>query len=214
VLKFAVILALALPCAFPAAITFTELPPNVAFGTYNGFAMATIDGLAEQALICDDFLHTTYVPSPTMIFYESLLVGPDPLAHARFSGPGEMEESLLRYRRAAWLVDGLSRTGANGLPDRTADYQYALWSLFTPSVLLPSAGARSLLDESFLAVEQGFADPITEQRLRIYTPAPPFQSNQEFLGLAPPTEAPEPEPALAVLTGIAAIVIFSRMRRP
>jgi hypothetical protein len=214
VLKFALILSLTLPPAFAGTILFTALPGNVEYGTYNGFAEATVDGIPGQLLVCDDYFHTTYVPSPAMLFIESTLIGPSPLENARFIDPADPGQSLFRYRQAAWLVDGLSRTGFSGLPDRTADYQYALWQLFTPSLLLPSPGAADLLDESVWAVEHGYTDPITEQRLRIYTPAPPFQSNQEFLGLARPVETPESQPALAVLVGFATIVIFSRMRRP
>jgi hypothetical protein len=54
-------------------------------GTYNGWAIATINGVYRQNVIRDDYTHETFVPSSAVFDY-SLLTGPDPLQYARFSG--------------------------------------------------------------------------------------------------------------------------------
>jgi hypothetical protein len=211
--KFVLLAWLAVSAAGATTIQFVSLPGNTAYGTYNGFAMATVDGVS-QLLVCDDYNHTTYMPSPPMVFLLSTITGPDPLEYARFVVPNDLDLSLFRYRQAAWLVDGMADTGGGGLLDLTAEYQYALWHLFTPSVRLPSQTSQTLLDRAAEAVQNGFTDPAVEERLRIYSPAPPYASNQEFLALAAPANAtPEPAALSTVVIGIALILIAALARR-
>jgi hypothetical protein len=138
-----------------ATIQFTALPLNYQYGTFNGFAFGAIDGAANQPLICDDYDHTTYVPSGPLIYGSSTLTGSSPLAGARFSNAGDPDGSLLRYQEAAMLLYGLQNTGPSQLLDLTADYQYALWKLFTPSVQLPTSTAQTLLTDAAEQVASG-----------------------------------------------------------
>jgi hypothetical protein len=208
-----------------STVQFTGLPINTQFGTFNGLAVATVDGLPDQLLICDDFNHTTYVPSGPLSYESSTLSGPGPLQYVRFAGQGE-EQAMALYEQAALLLDGLQHTGSGQLLDLTADYQYALWHLFTPSVPLPSATAYTLLQDTAAAVEQG--DPRNLEvysRLRILTPDEPFATNQEFLQLldSPPpivgpalaAPVPEPSPVILIGAGLAflAVALGGRRRR-
>lgn len=201
--------------AFAATIQFIGLPSNTQFGTYNGYAVATIDGLANQPLMCDDFDHTTYVPSGKLGYNLSGLIGSNPLEYARFDSP-DPNATLLRYEEAAFLLDGLNQNGAGSLLDLTADYQYALWHLFTPSVAFPDTTSQTLLNDAVASVEQGgITAALLYPRLQVYTPTAPYSSNQEFLQLLPLADpqshfsdgGPAPEPSSAILFAIGSALI-------
>ncbi len=187
-------------------VSFTGLPPNTDFGTFNGFAQGTVNGVANQLLVCDDFNHETYVPSENLVFSLSLLTGANPLEYARFAMPGDLAGSIFKYEEAALLVEGLKTT-----PSQTADYQYALWHLFTPSVPLPDVTSQRLLDQVALQVQSGSpANEAVYAHLRIYTPVGGYASNQEFLTL---TSNPEPETLVLVAIGVLAIVASRGLKR-
>jgi hypothetical protein len=225
--KLLVFLFLTVSAGFADTIQFTGLPVNTQYGTYNGYAFATIDGTPLQALICDDFDHTTYVPSGNMAYSLSTLMGVDPLQYARFVDPNDWDGTIAQYEEAALLLDGLRQTGSGLLLDLTADYQYALWHLFTPSVVLPDATARTLLNDAASSVQQGGAsNQAIYSELGIFTPTAAYASNQEFLQLAAnPTPGspnsnfsdtlatPETSPGFLVGIGIAAIVLSLGTRR-
>jgi hypothetical protein len=212
---------------FADTIQFTGLPVNTQFGTYNGYAIATIDGTPLQQLICDDFDHTTYVPSGNLTYSLSTLTGGSPLQYARFIDLNDSNSTIVKYEEAALLLDGLRQTGPGSLLDLTADYQYALWRLFTPSVVLPNVTAQTLLNDAAYGVQQGgTSNDAIYSELRIYTPAAAYSSNQEFLQMAanptpgPPNSyfsntltTPEAEPAVLVGIGIFAIAVSLGARR-
>ena len=59
----------------------------------------------------------------------------------------------------------MSQNGPGALLDLTADYQYALWKLFTPGVMLPNSTAQTLLNDAAYSVahagssnDRGFED--------------------------------------------------------
>src|SRR5258708_389232 len=110
--------------AFGATLQFTFLPNNTENGTYNGFSGGTIDGLPFNNLICNDFIDTTYFPSSPLIYNVSTL---NSLTYAKFGS--DHSDAVHKYEEAAILLGGLQSN-----PNLTADYQYALWTLFTPSV--------------------------------------------------------------------------------
>lgn len=223
----AVFLFLAVSGGFANTIQFTGLPVNTQYGTYNGYAIATIDGAPLQSLICDDFDHTTYVPSGNMAYSLSTLTGADPLQYARFIDPNYPDSTVAKYEEAALLLDGLRQTGPGFLLDLTADYQYALWHLFTPGAALPNATAQTLLNDAAASVQAGaVANQAIYSELRIYTPTAAYASNQEFLQMAAnPTPgspngnfsdslaSPEAAPGVLVGIGIAAIALSLGTRR-
>ncbi|HWB83598.1 MAG TPA: PEP-CTERM sorting domain-containing protein [Bryobacteraceae bacterium] len=200
----------ALPAVRAATIQFTDLPENQSYGTYNGFSIATVDGLSDQLLICDDYDHTTYMPSPPLTYTVSTLAGLDAMEDARFVSPkGLSNADVTRYREAALLLDGLTSSGPNAPGSTIADYQYALWHLFTPSAPIYRPEQQQLLDTALARVESN--DAALESiysRLRIYTPAEGFTSNQEFL-----QESPVPEPGTMVLIGGALVIAAAVLRR-
>ncbi len=211
-LRLITLLCLAVSGCLATAIQFNSLPTNTQFGTYNGFVPSTVDDRPNRLLICDDFDHTTYVPSGKIMFSASVLTGADPLQYARFVDPGHSEASLAMYEEAAFLLDGLSRSGPGSALDLTAYYQYALWHLFTPSAALPRGStAQTLLNYAAASVNNGnLSNALLYSRLRIYTPQAAYASNQEFLELlsAPgdspwsASDSPAPESSPAVLIGI------------
>ncbi|HTS65108.1 MAG TPA: hypothetical protein VMH28_23955 [Candidatus Acidoferrales bacterium] len=210
--------------ALAESIQFQTLPGNTQYGTYNGFVTAAVNGL-ETELVCDDYLHTTYVPSGPFTYQVSTLTGANPLQYARFVNPADWPRSVTQYEEAAYLVLQLSEQPAPPR-DLTADYQYALWSLFTPSTPVQGTSAPALLAQAAAAVASAQIDPLLYSRLRIYTPVTPYASNQEFLALAvagyePPDNdasqvAPEPPTALLVsgTALVATALILKRLRQP
>ena len=191
-LKLITLIGFAVSSVGASTITFNTLPANTDFGTFNGYVISTVDDQPNQPLVCDDFAHTTYVPSGKLAFNLSTVTGPNPLEYARFVNIDPTGPSLFKYEEASFLLDGLNQTGPGSLLDLTAEYQYALWHLFTPAVPLPNATAQTLLNDAAAGVTAGGADAgMLYSRLRIYTPTAAYASNQEFLQLVP---APDPHP--------------------
>jgi hypothetical protein len=206
VLKLLTIFFLGLTAGFASAIQFTTLPSNTEYGTYNGFVPAFVDGSPNHLLVCDDYEHTTYVPSGPLQYNVSTV---DSLAYARFTNQSFAVEQA-GYEQATLLADGLAHSGTSQSPDLTADYQYALWRLFTPGVVL-TARQQSLFDMAAADVKtnpNSYADLYS--RLRIYTPTQQFASNQEFLELA---DAPEPSAGVLLAIGGAFILVSCAARR-
>jgi len=209
--------ALLASAALGDTVQFQSLPINTQYGTYNGFVVATVNGV-DIRMVCDDYDHTTYVPSGPLGFQLSMLTGPEPLQYARFVNPVDWDRSVSEYRQAAYLVSGMAQQTPGSPKDVTADYQYALWSLFTPSTPLPSSTAKILLDQSAAAVSGGQIDPLLYSRLRIYTPVQPYQGNQEFLALADPLasggqQVPEPSTPILFACGAALIALSGLLHR-
>lgn len=203
---------------FASTIQFVGLPANTTYGTYNGFASATINGMPFQQLICDDYDHTTYMPSGNLTFALSGLTGPNSLQFARFVDLNQWENTIVRYEEAAILLNGLLQNGPGGLLDLTADYQYALWALFTPSVKLPNATAQTLLQNAAYTVAHGgSANDLIYSQLRIYTPSTGYTSNQEFLQMVPSLTSnaqaiPEAPPAITIAIGMGVIALSVALR--
>jgi len=161
-----------------SSITFNTLPANTENGTYNGFVGATIDGAATN-VICDDFVHTTYVPSGPTAFYQSSF---SDLTDARFSAAV--------YRREALLLFGDGTNSLPGIlndPGNVASYQYAIWGVAEPDSTGSYGSSAALVTtvQSDNFSNPAFAD--LYNRLQIYTPM--AGGDQEFLAVA---NAPEP----------------------
>jgi len=82
-------------------------------------------------LICDDYDHTTYVPSGNLRY---TMADINALPQSRFAGP----DALANYQEAAILLYGLehlSAINASLSPNSQltiGDIQYALWNIFAP----------------------------------------------------------------------------------
>jgi hypothetical protein len=210
-----VIKILAICCLFLSSVHAASI---VLTGTNGVFLTATVDGQANQLVICDDFYHTSYVPSGPLTYNTSLLTGPNALQYARFQ-----VFAVQRYQMAAFLLDGLSQAGPGSTMDLSTEYQYALWHLFAPSVELPNRTALTLLSNAWESVEAGgLAADLLYSRLRIYTPTYTYRSNQEFLQLLqapdprpwdPPVHAPEPSSAMLMAAGATMISVSYALRR-
>ncbi len=209
--------ALVLLCAVfqarAAVITFDTLPGVTEDGTYNGFIGATVDGVSAL-LVCNDFDHTTNVPSGPWDYNVSTLPA---LTFARF---GNDAASVLMYEQAALLLEGDGNTLA-GLenvtsPDAITAYQYAFWELFGASV--PDVnGASSLVLAAFNDLSNGTNYSATFASLVVYTPTDSAGDNQEFLGVAAistTSDVPEPGSSLLFATGLTVLAaVFLKRRR-
>ena len=205
-----------------ATVRFTALPGVVENNVYLGFSAATVDGFPLQQLLCDDFEHTTYMPSGDLAYQVAYLDGADPVHGARFASAGSPAPAdFTRYREAAVLVAALVAAGPAASSDTVADYQYAIWSLFDPAkvTLTRPVAQQALIDSAAATVHGGGAQlGAVYSSLRIYTPDRTVGSNQEFLqyvgGLAEyTTSTPEPSQSLTLLAALAAGVTVLRRRR-
>ena len=211
--RLAIAAMLATGLCSASTVVFTALPPVFQNGTYNGFATATIDGVPNQLLLCDDDAHTTYMPSDSILYDYSTLTGSNPLQFARFSDHPATMDDLTKYEVAAVLLYELNLAGSANA-DLVTDYQYAIWNMFDPTTSLFRPN-QSALQQAAIDIVLGKATaPVwlstAYADLAIYTPQSAYASNQEFLGLNP-----VPEPAMFWLLGctLATIGVVSRKRR-
>jgi hypothetical protein len=164
-------------------LNFITLPSNNNDGTYNGFLSVTANGVTALNLICDDFGHTTYVPSGPDSFNLSTLAN---LSNTRFG-------SAAIYEQAALLIYGDGKSDLVGLmndPSNTSAYQYALWNLTEPGAAAQAGhsdpGAAALLTtvQSLDLTNPSFQTLYSD--LQIYTPVT-GGTDQEFLGFTTQT---------------------------
>jgi len=164
--------------------------------TYNGFVTATINGIPNQLILCDDAAHTTVVQSGNMVYDFSSLGGAHQLQNARFTGPN----MVANYDEAAALLWELATYpdiyGVQPSANTITDYQYALWNIFDPynSVTNPN-GVK--VNSNQLALQTAAVNIVDTEgamlaadvypNVEIYTPDPNGGStgDQEFLQYAP-----------------------------
>ena len=186
--------------------------------THNGFITATIGGIANQMIVCDDFTHTTSVPSGNMVYDFSTLGGPNQLQNVRFTGANE----VTNYDEAAVLLAGLyayeATYGSNASGDTITDFQYAIWNIFDPYNPSTNPGGVKV-NSNQSALQSGALYMMSTQAamlsadvypfIKIYTPDPEggSASNQEFMQYI----VPEPPTALFLLgTGLVAGAVLTR----
>jgi hypothetical protein len=133
-------------------ITFTALPGTQGNGsanssqgsTYNGDSIATVAGIPNEDLVCDDFNATTDMPSSAIDFNVntlSTLASTDSTSAAvDFSAgtlPGGTVGALsqtVTYEVAAVLTSEIEQLPVNTASSQEIDdLQYALWYLMEPS---------------------------------------------------------------------------------
>ena len=188
--------------------------------TYNGFALATINGVPNQLIICDDFTHDTPVPSGNMIYDLSTMGGSDPLADVRFTG-GNMVQNYDEAAVLVWqLYEYVETTGSKALANTITDYQYALWNIFdpysstgNPDGVQVNANQVALQSEALNLVQTQAATlaATAYAEVRIYTPDPNGGStgSQEFFGVVP---LPEPG-TWSLAAGALLIALSLHLRR-
>ena len=237
-LKFSILLFVVLSLAtFASAGTITldfgTFPVNNQNGTYNGFGPATTGSASIIDLICDDFTHTTYVPSQGPINYTTSTINGG-LGSTEF-GTG----ALYQYEVAAVLLYGStdlgdgSLVGAQNAPTpagagngNIAAYQYALWDLFEPNAVSGGISDSSFENSSALlataeydVTQDASLEGLAFSGLTIYTPNDPTGYNnygtvpQEFLSVTL-SQAPEPSSYAFLGLGLFGIVYaYQRKRR-
>jgi hypothetical protein len=208
-LLFVLGLALISAPARAAQISFNNLPPTVGNGTFNGFIGATVDSIFMN-IVGDDFYPKTEVPSGP---WEYNISTPPTLTFARF---GSDDEGRRKYATAAVLLagDGHSLAGLANVvdPGEISSYQYALWTLFSPSVSnFGNSDSLLLRARNDILLHPSLATSTAGENLRIYTPSESAASNQEFLGLSSSTgggvAAAVPEPGTIILMGIGFLLL-------
>ena len=197
-------------------------------GSYNGYAVATVAGIPNQDLICDDYADTTYMPSGPLIYdYSTLNAGNNYLEYVRFTGTGG-KTTLELYEEAAVLLANFQKYMSTGTPNpqTITDYNYALWNLFDPtgpdpapettgSVNPSSPGSIALQNAAWETVtgtspEQIAATAAASRVLLIYTPTFANPTDQEFLALDPPAPTPEPGTAPLLTALLLAAIAWNR----
>jgi len=126
------------------SVTFDALPTSTVTldGStfYAGFATATVNGIPNQELICDDFTDqmsaNVFHGNDPLVYDFSTLSSDIPLGSS--SGVEFPAEMGTLYEQAAVLVYELA-TGSSLTGAQIGDYQAALWSTLDPSQLPASA---------------------------------------------------------------------------
>lgn len=218
VLNFAKLLLLiaAATSASAIPIQFTAKPSDNL-----GWWTATINGVPNQQLLCDDWFHLTPAPpTGTFDFLVSDLSVADPLHNARFKTPpagAEYSDYMIRYRAAALLVAQLVGALPKFSPLPISDYQWALWDLFDDhrdQITVTSAQAAIRQNAYDTAKNSAPASlQYLYDRLVVYTPTSAYVgalNPQEFLGWTP---VPEPGHALGLFVALGAGWMVRRRRK-
>lgn len=167
-----------------------------AYGYYVGPMTANVGGSAIQ-VVCDDFSHNVSVGqswTATVNMFNNL-------SGTRFGSDLGAE---FKYQEAAWLVDQFATH-----PSATGDIQFAIWSLFTPSVPT-NASISAWLN---LAASQNFTN-YDFSGFRIFTPTSSgCNSPQEFIAKIPGAQVPEPTTLSLLGGGLAAISVLLKRNR-
>jgi hypothetical protein len=173
----------------------TNLPVFTYDGYYVGPATGNLNGGASFSLVCDDFAHTTYVPSHFDTYVSTI---PE-LQHAMY-----ITQGVDTYERAAilmWQMGLVNQTSAD-----IGGIQFAIWNLFNPAAT-PNPGSS---DYWVSWANSQVLSAWDYSGVRIYTPSNSL--NQEFIGGA---ASPVPEPMTFVLigTGLIGLSLLKRRRK-
>ena len=187
--------------ASTVTITFNTLPGATANGYYVGYSGATVNNgttiFDNFDLICDDFSHTTNIPSGPFTYTTETL---DNLSGARFT-----TNQLNNYKVAAVLLYQFDQNLGTVDP---GGYNFALWKLFTPSAGDFGDSATLLANAQSIVNAGGGITTAAYKNMVIFTPTQANASQQEFLGITTPgltSGSPVPEPSTFGLLGLGLI---------
>ena len=177
-----------------ALLNLDTLPSHVAGGYYVGPVGGYLDGGSRMGFVCDDFAHTTYIPSTFEVNINTI----PSLTYARF---GNDAVALFKYQEAAWLMLQMDTH-----PSDIASLQYAVWNVFNSSA--PDYETSNAWLALAAAIDPSRYD---FSGVRIYTPTGRTGlSNQEFMS---GSISVVPEPCTLLLVGFGILGLKGAKRR-
>jgi hypothetical protein len=201
--------------------------PNFYVSPYSGlidYNTATGTG-TSVSLNCVDYFHDVYIGDVWTANVTNLGAASTDnslLANTRYgnaAGPSGYTNVLDLYKEAAWLTTQYdANPGASGSADKTRAIQSAIWSLFNPLAGVAPAFDGPGVDENDSAwwLTQVSPTKLSDADLQYFsiltdnTSPWTSDSKQEFIIHT----TPEPGTIILMLTGMAALLIVVRRRRP
>jgi hypothetical protein len=170
------------PCAFASStLTMTGAGNNVMDGVYVGPYYATVNGVANTPVICDDFADESYIGHSwnyTANNFSSL-------------GSALWGSQTSNYDAAAWLtLQMLSLNGSAGNATQVGYLSYAIWSLFDKGALNGLSSTQLAGVDAWLAKVPGNLNPGQFANFLLLTPqgctnGPGSCPGQEFMMMVP-----------------------------
>ena len=197
------------PCAFASStLTMTGAGNNVMGGVYVGPYYATVNGVANTTVICDDFADESYIGHSwnyTVNNFSSL-------------GSALWGSQTSNYDAAAWLtLQMLSLNGSSGNATQVGYLSYAIWSLFDKGALNGLSSTQLAGVDAWLAKVPGNLNPGQFANFLLLTPqgctnGPGSCPGQEFMMMVPEGGAAAMYLLLAGLTCFGAM-LYRRRRQ-
>jgi hypothetical protein len=204
----AMALVLCAPAVFADTLTVTGVNPSGANlgGVYTGPYVATINGVSNILVICDDFqthtsLNQQFTVTETRV---SDLTGPDANQVVKFDRDDASDQQA-DYMTAAYLATQMIAVDQSTLAGRlqASLMNFAIWSLFDGSALNVLTATQQTAAMGYLTLAQNATSSFTVDmysNVSIWTPTP-NSAAQEFISVR------VPEPSIAGLLAFNAIFL-------
>jgi hypothetical protein len=199
------------PCAFAgSSLTMTGAGSNVMGGVYVGPYYATVNGVANTPVICDDFADESYIGSSwnyTVNNFSTL-------------GSALWGSQTKNYEAAAWLtLQMLSLNSNPGNASQVGYLSFAIWSLFDKSALNSLNSTQLAGVMSWLAKVPSNLTPAEFANFVLLTPqgctnGPGSCPGQEFLMMVPEGGSAAMYLLLAGLSCFGAMLFRRRRQAP